>query len=304
MTRGLSVPSADVFARTVHMVVERHYFGETRSASLATVQTEADKAVLALTKRLVKSPETAAIRQRDAQFRAWLRTVATPFRAGVWLVPVGLIERVEAEARRWVADRDRLADAAAVAYPGRIEEMREPLGPLFNPMDYPPTDRFRADFWVAFRFIDFGVPNVLREIRADVWERERVKLEEARRQAREVVEQHLAGSLLRITDHVVDLLRPRANGRRPALREGALDDLLTFLDLAPLRDVTNFEGLQRAVEQLRRAADGLSVEGLRDSDELRDRTAAAVAAARDVVAGLVTEDTRRAIRVREEDEGV
>jgi hypothetical protein len=205
-------PGADVFARTVPLVIERHYFGEHKKASLTAVETDADKALLALRKRLLRMPETQAIRHRDTGFRKWLETVASPFRAGVWLVPVGMVEKVDDAARVWEAERRELVEVAGSAYPVQVEKMREPLGPLFNTLDYPPTDVFKAQFWIDWRFIDFGVPAVLQSVRAEVFERERQKLEAAGQKATDMIEQHLAGQLLEITEHLSDLLAPRAGG--------------------------------------------------------------------------------------------
>jgi hypothetical protein len=303
-------PSADVFARTIPLKIERHAFGEHRKASLVPVEIhktnpddpEPDKRLLALSKRRIQMEETNAIRHCDVQFRQYLETVATPFADGLWLVPVGMVERVHARARAWEQERSELADAAALAYPGQLEAMRAPLGPLFSLFDYPPVDQFRASFWVEWRFVDLGVPNVLREISVETFERERVKMQEAGDRARQMIEQHLAGSLLQITDHLAELLKPKANGRRSAVRDGTLDDLFQFLDTVALRDVTNFAQLREVTERLRATAAGLDVEQLRSDDTLRARTADAMTEARAAVSALVTEETRRAIRVRDDDE--
>lgn len=305
-----STTPPDVFARTVPLIVERHAFWEHKKTGMAGVnitgQTEEEqartKALLALTKRLLNSPETSAVRQRDENFRKHLQTVTTPFRPGFYLVPVGLVERVDRDALGWETDRDALADRAAEAYPGHVTAMAERLGSLYNPLDYPTQERFRAAFWVDWRFVDFGVPNILREIKADVFEREREKLARTGAQAREMVEQHLAGSLLKITDHVAALLKPRANGKMPALRDGALDRLLDFLNTVEARNVTDFKGLQTVTTRLKAMAKGLNIELLRDDEELRARTAVAIEEAKAAVDELVTEDTRRAIRLRDDDE--
>jgi hypothetical protein len=300
MTR--QIPSPDVFARTIPLLIERHYFGEHKQASMSTVQTETDKALLALTKRLVRMPETAAIRQHDAKYRQYLKDNAIPLRASWWLVPIGMFDRVRDRSRDWERVRqEELVPRAALAYPAQVDLMRGPLGPNFNPMDYPPVERFMACFWVQWRFIDIGVPNVLREIRAEAFEEERAKVRAEADRAKTMIEQHLAGSLLKITDHLADLLRPKANGRKPGLRDGALNNLLEFLDTIALRDVTDFRDLQAVTARLRATAQGLTVEALRD-DEVRARTADAIEAAREAVNGLVTDETRRAIRFRDDEE--
>lgn len=291
--------ATDVLAKTVPLIVERGSFGERRQADLSQVQTDADKRMLALTKRLVEMEETSAIRNRDAAFRQYLLSVATPFRPGMYLVPLALVEAVEAEARVWEAERALLADAAKRAYPAAIEAMASPLGPMFNRADYPTPDEFRSKFAVDWRFVNFGVPDVLREIKAEVFAREREKVARMSAEAKTLIEQHAAASLLRITERLAALLQPTANGRRKGLKDGALDRLFGFLDTSPLRDVTDYRELQAVVRQLRQASQGLSVERLKD-DEVRVQTAAALAAATAALTPLVT-DVGRAIHLPDEE---
>lgn len=292
-------PGADVFARTVPFIYERHYFHEHRKASLATVETPTEKRLLALRKRVIEMPETAAIRLLDTRFREFVQANATPFRPGFYLVPLPLVERVEAEARSWEVRRGELADRAAVAYPAQLELMRGPLGPQFNLLDYPSAPRFRAAFWVDWRFINFGVPNVLREIRAEIFEREREKLARAGAKAQDLIEQHLATTLYEITEHLSLLLKPKAGGRMPALREGALDGLLQYLDTISMRDVTGFRELQAVTRRLRAATEGVDIEQLRDDDALRARVAAVVDEAKREVGLLVVDDDQREVLLRE-----
>jgi hypothetical protein len=307
-TRQTAAPETSVFSRTVPIIIERHYFGEYKSASTSLIdihkttpdEPDADKRMIALTKRLLASPEVNAIRNRDEAFNQYIRMVATPFRPGVYLVPVGLVEQVYAEARKWETERNELADAAAEAYPKHVEAMRVPLGPLFNDADYPPKTVFRAAFWISYRFVDFGAPSVLQTIRADIFEREREKVAAQAAQARSIIEQHAAGMLLKITEHLVETLQPRANGKKPRVTDKALDRLFQFLDTAALRDVTNFRELQAVTTRLRRVAQGLSVEQLRSDSDLRARVASQIEEAKEAVAQLVEEGDRRAIRIRSE----
>lgn len=301
--------SPDVFARTMPLIVERHYFGEHKNASLANVdvrkntpdEADADKRLLSMKKRLIESPETQAVHQCDNRFRDYLKSVATPFRPGFWLVPVGLVEPLHARAKQWQAEREVLVDAATAAYPMRVAAMGARLGPLYNTLDYPPPPVFRAAFWIDWRFVDFGVPNLLREINAEVFAEERGKVQAQAAKARELIEQHAAATLLEITDHLEGLLQPKGGGKFPQLRTGALDKLRAFLDTAAMRDVTDFKDMQAVTRRLGQMMAGVTVEGLRDDDALRERLGRGMAAAKETVAKLVTDDARRGIRLRAEE---
>jgi hypothetical protein len=285
-----TVTQTDVFHKTVPFIIERHYFGEQRGASLAGVETATDKTFLALSKRLLNMPETVAIHGCDGRYRAWLRTVATPWRSGIWLVPFGLIDAVVEHTKAYDAERGKLADAAAAAYPAAVEAMREPLGPLFNPLDYPSKARFRAKWSIDYRFVELGTPGVLEQLKPELFAQEKAKLTASAGKVRVQIEQHLATALLDITTHLQGLLTPRANGKRAAVRDGALDRLFTFLDTIELRDVTNFAALRKVTTQLKRAAKGVTVEQLRTDDDLRAALAGTMAYAKDAVSALVVDD--------------
>lgn len=312
-SRRSSAP--DVFARTVPFMYERHSFGEAKEADLTKVQvdnqaaepTEAEKAsgkaMLGLTKRLIAMPETVALRAIDKKFYEFLKASGTPFRPSFFLIALPMVERVDAAAQVWQADRDHAADVATAAYPAQVEAMRlllEPIG-QFNPRDYPTPQAFRRRFWCDYRFVNFGVPNVIETIKTEIFERERDKAAREGQKFVSVIEQHMAGTLLRITDALAATLAQRADGTKPALRANALDKLLQYVDTFAARDATNFKGLQAVTRDLKRLAKGLDIETLREDPQLREQTAQAMRDATDAVALLVTEETRRSIRLRDDD---
>ena len=302
----------DVYARTLPFIIERHSFGEHRKADMSLLEihkaseadTDTDKRLITLTKRLLNSDVTRAVSRHDTQFRQYLTSVsATPLRPGVFLIPFGLVEEVHRKAREWEAERDRLADIAAEAYPALIAPMRSSLGSLWNPDDYPSQDRFRAAYWSRWRFVDMGVPNVLREFNASVFAEERRKLAQESRDAAEQIQQHLCASLMEITSHLSDLLAPRANGRKPALRDGSLDGLKHYLSVLEIRDVTNYAQLREVVRRLRSGLgeEGVDVQALRNDASLRAVTAAELALATQSLEALVMVDAPRAIHLRDEE---
>jgi hypothetical protein len=306
-------PGADVFARTVPLMIEKHYFGESRSANMAPVQlTEGGKAIptedqartkafLSLRKKLLDSEELRRIRYRDGAFKDFLKGSATPFRPGLWLVPVKLTELVAAEARKWEEEREALVEKACDVYPSLVAAMRKPLGVMYNQLDYPSVDVFRSKYWVEWRFINFGVAEVLREVRADIFRREEEKLVRQASEARVLIEQHLRSGLLEVTKHLHDLLAPKASGRRVGLRENCLDRLNEFLGTVEARDVTGDKELGKVVAKLRKFTATMDVQAIRDDDELRDRATEEMEAVATTLEALVVEGPARGIRVRAEE---
>jgi hypothetical protein len=295
----------NVFERTVPFQFERHYFGERRKAEVAyEVETvdgdKPDEDYTSLTKRLIKSPTIAAIKTVDLHFGYDLAAAASPWRPGLWLVPVAMVERVNDRAEKWDIDRAEAVDKAVQAYPLIVETMKEKLTTLFDPKDYPTADGFKSAYWTAWRFVDMGAPTLLKTIKAEVFARERRKVEAEGAKAAALIQQHLRGTLLKITEHVADLLAVKPDGKHKKLRDGSLDNLLKYLDTIALRDVTQDGDLQRVVNTLKGLGRGLSVEALKTDDLLRDATAAAFSKAASSLDALVVERVR-GVRFREEE---
>lgn len=308
-TTTIAAPSSDVFSKTVPLLVQKHAFWESRKASMEPItitgQTQEDqirtKSHLTLSKRLLNSDELRAIRHRDTAFRLFLQNTATPFRPGLYLIPLALVETVDIEATKWETERQALVDAAALAYPAHIEAMRVPLGPLFNELDYPSVPAFKSKFWVDWRFINFGVNDKIASVRADIFKKEQAKLERQSLEAQDMIEQHLRSSLFTITAHLRGLLAPKASGKRVGLRDNCLDKLTEFLATVESRNVTGDQSLAKVCGRLRMLSKKLDLEVLRDADEVRDKVADEMTKIEASLSALVTEGPAgRGIRLREE----
>jgi hypothetical protein len=296
----------ELFTKTVPFIYEKHSFGEHKTASMSRVEVQTfeqeekpDKALLSLRKRLLDMPELNAIHQHDARFHRFLKNeTSTPWKPGLYLVPAGLVPRVYARAEAWEQRRAELVQEAGAKYREHVVTAQQKLGPLFDESDYPSLDRFIAAFWVKFRFIDIGTPNVLRTLNAEVFAREIAKVETEAREAQAAIREHLRVLLLDITETLATRLTPKGDGKFPRLQDNALDEVLQFLDTAALRNVTDDQQLQSFVATLKGLGNGLDVHALRDDTHLRAQTAAAIAAVKESLEPLV-QSRVRGIRVRE-----
>lgn len=308
-----TVPGADAFVRTAHLLIEKHYYGESKSASLQPVEIKGTdgkalnpeqqaktKALLGLRKRLLDSPELRQIKYRDKEFRHFLHGVATPFRPGLYLVPAKMVEVVCAEAKKWEQEREALVETAAKAYPAHVQSMRGPLGPLYNPLDYPPVEVFKAKFWISWRFVNFGVSDLIKEARADIIQEETAKLRAQAVEASALIQQHLFVSLNKILEHLKDLLTPSGESKRLGIREGSFDRLTEFLKTVEDRDTTGNPSLKRVITQLRKLGKNLDLDTLREDDTVRAQVTTEMTQIIERVDALVVETTR-GIRIRDEE---
>lgn len=306
-----AVESRDIFKLTIPFRVSTHSFGKRRKVGTDavdvkhvedTAEERKIKSMLSLNKKLLESESVSAIEQRDRRFLNWLRAISTPIGDAIFLVSVPLAEKVDDEAQAWMAERAELVKTAGRTYLTDIALTKEKLGPTFDEKDYPSREEFEASFSADVRFMNFGVPEVLKSVKDSIFRRETEKVRKQAADAAQQIQNHLAVSLHEITAHLAELLAPKANGRKTVLREKALDRLNTYLDTLALRDVTNFSALQKVAKTLRDASAGVSVQDLRDDTALRTRIAAQMEAAKEAVSALVEDGPVRAIRFM--DEGV
>src|SRR6476646_614492 len=96
-----------VTAKTICLALRRGRFGNVKKASLASVEVDADKTLLRLSKQLLDSPELKAIQKLDSEVQGYLRGVAfsSLFKGGVYLIPLALVEQVEAKLQEFATRR-------------------------------------------------------------------------------------------------------------------------------------------------------------------------------------------------------
>ena len=95
--------------QTVCLTLRRGRFGNRRQASLSTVTTDADKALIGLRKTLLVSPELTAITSLDGEATAYLDRIRLPapykFTAYTYLLALQTVEEVDAALRGFQARR-------------------------------------------------------------------------------------------------------------------------------------------------------------------------------------------------------
>lgn len=109
-------------------------WGNRRVADKGEITSDADKAMLHLSKRLIESAEYKTVTRYLYDVKQWVisRSVPSFFREGCYLLRLSSVEEVE----RYLADAQPILEdhitALCAAYPGQIEEARSKLGRQFN----------------------------------------------------------------------------------------------------------------------------------------------------------------------------
>jgi hypothetical protein len=190
--------------------------------------------------------------------------------------------------------RDELTEAEAdlnAAYDEIRADARRRLGRLYNPADYPAE--VRGLFGVAWDFPSVEPPSYLLQVAPDVYEEERRRVAARFDEAVRLAEQAFASEFARLLSHLTARLANGEDGQRQVFRDSVVTNLTEFFGRFSELNVRSSPELDALVEQARQLVAGVTPQGLRDSDSLRQHVAAEMAQVRQRVEGLMTEMPRR-----------
>ena len=271
MIVNLETPGEDLARKTVFVKLHLGLLGNSRKVSSAQVEVDADKNLIRVSKTLLDSPELQAIRRLDGELRHYLYDMCLPFEPGIHLLPIGLIETVDARLHEFEAKREELVETFIAAYPRLCEEAARRLRTLYNPLDYPPVAEVRSEFTCSWQYISYGVPHQLREVSERMFQDERDKAAQRMSEAYTEVRQVLREAMAELVAHMRDRLTDQANGTPQRLRESTVQKLREFLDTFDFRNVTNDQELKEQVERARALLTGTTTDAIRNMAELRSR---------------------------------
>lgn len=299
MILDLSTPGQDLAAKTVFVKLRLGLLGNSRKVSSAQVEVDADKNSIRVAKTLLASPELEAIRRLDGEVRRYLYSTCLPFEPGIHLLPIGLIETVDARLREFQADRQDLLATFLDAYPRLCQEATGRLRTLYNPLDYPPVEEVRAEFTCSWQYISYGVPHQLREVSERMFQEEREKAAERMSEAYTEVQQVLREAMAELVAHLRDRLTDQPDGTPQRLRESTVQKLREFLDAFDFRNVTDDQQLKEQVERAKALLTGTTTDAIRNTAELRGRVREGMAEIARHLATMVSDRVGRKFRFEE-----
>jgi hypothetical protein len=270
---------ARVMDRTLCLSLTIHKFGVSRKASMGAVTVNADKALLGLRKKLLASDKLTKVTAIANGARTYLKETALPsmFKSGVYLVPMEMVTAVEAKLETFRSDFEAAVADFLAEYPELVGTMADPLGVLYNPLDYPEVGKVASAFGFEWRYVSFDVPGRLKAISKVLFEQERDKAAAQLASAAEEVQAALRIGLKELVDGLVDKLQPTEDGKKRRLSTASVEKLQTFLATFDLRNVTGDDELAAVVARAKQVIGGTDVESLRDDKDLRAGVLAAFA---------------------------
>lgn len=295
-----TTPDATILDRSTVVSLRVGRLGIRRKVSSSRVSVKDSEAqpeagVLKVAKEIIDCEAYDAIASLDNETRAKLIRLAVPWnlRAGSYLVPDPLLDRVDEALQDYQTRRAHLVDAFLDVYQAAQVDARAKLGPLFDAGDYPDPEQVREAFTVAVRFETYGAPSRLESLSQRIYHRERERVDAELRTAAAEVRNALRLAARDLVAHLVDVLQPGPDGKPKTFRNTTVDNLVSFLDTFSARNIAQDQELAAAVAQAREILNGSDPETLRRAPLIRTIVRDGLTQVRDRLAGLTETRGRR-----------
>jgi hypothetical protein len=289
--------------RAVGLILTFSGIGNRRKVSMSDVEVDADKELLAMSKKLIDAEEFEAIQSLDGEARRYIETRALPsqLKKGIYLLPNALVTEVEEKLSEFAAKRGTLVEALLLRYSELVAESRRRLKSLFDATDYPNADYIRNAFKLSWRIIGFTTPTSLKELDRALYDRECKKAAEQWAESWKNIEQLLAWNLADLVEHLIGRLEPdEKTGKKKTFKDSAVTKIQDFLNTFDARNIGNSTELKALVDKTRVLIADVNPEQLRTSPRTRDTVAKGFEKIADLLDPMLVEKPTRAISFEED----
>lgn len=230
---------------------------------------DADPKMVHVSKDILDSDKFRKIVNFDLKTYMEVQGMVLPFplkaRSGLYLLPLGLVERVYDYLKNAREIREELVQEFLDEYPEKIEEAKERLGRLFDPNDYPAPEQLKCGFSMSFNFVRLTLPDKVREVSEVVWEEERQKAKELWQDAVIAARQALRENALELVSKIKDILEPGEDGRAKSFKRSSFDKLQKFVEIFEQRNVVQDDSLEDVVQEIRQLVSSFNPDDIRVS---------------------------------------
>jgi hypothetical protein len=287
--------------------VSLHSFGTSRKVRPEMVETDADRTLLKVSKKIFGGNAMDQIKEIDGQICEHLGryTISNALmKPGIYLVPLDHVERVEAFIAQRKSERDYWVYQLGEAYERSKIEYMNKMGSLANESDYPDVESVKAKFSVDYNFLAMDVPQKLQYINHCIWASEQEKAQARISVVAECVEQVLIASMHDLIDHVVERLTDTDGGKRKKFATNMVDKARGFFETLRSRNLTGAESLNALADQGLSILEGVDLDSLKDQAGMRERVRTRFESIKASMASMITVAPRRALNLQDEIDAV
>lgn len=278
---GDAASGKSLFDEAVLLSLELRSFGTSRKLGDEEYKADAAKEKTRASKGILQSAELKAIRQYDAITRKLVSmyTLPSQFRAGLYVLPLKALEKVDSILIDRIDGRNALVDAFCRKYPDlkwsdSLPADQGGLGSCYHEKDYPDVERVRESFEMKYSYTEFTAPGKLKAFSKALYDRESEKARETWKNAIEEGQALLRGAFAALVEHMRERLSGLEDGKPKKFKDTIVSNVLAYLDTFDARNIAGDAELQSLVKQMADTLQGVTPADLRKSDTVRARVAA------------------------------
>lgn len=266
-----------LFKSAVCLSLTLSSFSIQRKGDKNKMTVEADKSMVTFGKKILNSVELKKITQLDTEIYNFLHwqegnhSLPFDFKPGVYLIPLALIDEVEAKLGEFAYQRILLVEEFLAVYQQRVKEAQQKLGVLFNNKDYPSLSKLEAKFSIKWNIFGFDAPESLKNTNVFLYQKEKEKIKKQCEEASLEIMTLLRQEALNYINGLISKLTPSIDGKQKRLHESYVQKMSEFFDTFEARNIANDEQLSEAIQIARKAIEGTNIKDLRDDEVLRQQ---------------------------------
>jgi hypothetical protein len=246
--------------------------GSQKKVSTSKIEADTDKSLLRVHKHILECPEFDAIKKRMGRLSSSLRKLSSksPLGDGHYLVPTAFVKKAD----QMVIDAQNevfsdLLPKLMDVYADRVLDSKRKLRTLAVDSDYPTAEEFEAAFGIDHSYPNYGTESRLAEIDPVIYNREVGKAQVRVDDSATEIEQDLAATMQKLVRSAVERLTPDADGKKKTFRDSLIENLTTFIDELPDRNLTGKTEIAAVGQKLGALLNDVDPDAIRSSKRIR-----------------------------------
>lgn len=226
-------------------------------------------------KRLLNSPELAAIAKADTGIKASVDALCLPSKhemAGLRMAPNKNVLKIAAILKEYkTVTRPQLIQELLAAYPSQQAEALAELKDYFNPSDYPSVSELADEFSFDYAFVNFGVPSHMADLSPELFEEQVAQQQETFKSAMDSVSDTLLATFSELVNKLNDGLNGKSSvdGKKKSLLPSHFDKLTEFINGFEAMSSFAPAVLKAEVAKMQQLMIGVDINKVRNSDNLK-----------------------------------
>ncbi len=249
-------------------------FGNSRKAKV-DIQTTAVESRFSHSKRLLNSPELAAIAKADTGIKDLVDALCLPSKhemAGLRMAPNKNVIKIAAILKEYkTVTRPELIAAFVAAYPAQLLEAQTELKEHFNISDFPTVAELAGEFDFNYAFVNLGVPQAMADLSPELFEEQVAQQQETFKDAVNEVSDTLLATFAEMVSKLNDGLNGKSSvdGKKKSLLPSHFDKLTEFINGFEAMSSFAPQVLKAEVEKMKALMAGIDIDKVKNSDNLK-----------------------------------